>query len=127
VRNDPRYEGFTDAALTERVVGLLVGPVPGRGGWWRVGRVVDGIAGTELEVWCKPAARRIGLREREWGAFPAPRDERLVFDGERRYWIYRDARNPAPAGLLKLICGTLGKQRSAPVKGATGHASPRHA
>jgi hypothetical protein len=40
VRNDPRYEGFTEAALAGRAVGLPVGPEPGRGGWWLVWRVV---------------------------------------------------------------------------------------
>jgi hypothetical protein len=111
LRNDPRYGGFTQAALAERVVGLPVGPEPGHGGWWLVGRVVDGIAETELEVWCEPAARRIGLREREWGTFPAPRDERIVFDGERRCWIYRDTRDPMPASLLEHICRSLRTER----------------
>jgi hypothetical protein len=64
LRNDPRYEGFTAAALAERVVGLAVGPEPGHGGWQLVGWVVDGIAETGIEVWCNPGARRVGLRGR---------------------------------------------------------------
>ena len=37
LRNDPRYEGFTEAALAERVVGLPVGAKLGHGGWQLVG------------------------------------------------------------------------------------------
>jgi hypothetical protein len=111
LRSDQRYKEFTEAALAERVVGLPVGPEPGRGGWWLVGRVVDGIAETELEVWCEPVARRIGLREREWGAFPAPQEERIMFDGERRCWIYRDTREAVPASLLEHICRSLRAER----------------
>jgi hypothetical protein len=54
---------------------------------------------------------RPGLRERELRALPAPRDERIVFDGERRCWMYRDARDPAPASLLEQVCQMLQADR----------------
>ena len=69
------------------------------------------IAGTEFEVWCEPVARRIGLRELDWGTFPVPRDERIVFDGERRCWICRDTREAVPAALLEHICRSLRADR----------------
>jgi hypothetical protein len=108
---EPWFNDFGREALEERVVGLPVGPGPGRGGWWLVGRMVVGVAETEFEVWRQAVARRIGLREREWGTFPAPRDERIVCDGERRCWIYRDTRDPVPASLLEHICRSLQTER----------------
>jgi hypothetical protein len=63
-RNVPRYEGFTQAALAGRVVGVPVGREPGCGGWWLVGRVVDGIAEMELEIWSHSVVQRNGLLKR---------------------------------------------------------------
>ena len=106
IHEDPAYAGFTKAAITERIVGFTGQPIPGQDGWWRVGWIVDDIAEAELDVWFQPSARRIGVSERERPsvANPAPSEDPIIFDGERKRWIFRETREPVPTDLLERIC-----------------------
>jgi hypothetical protein len=65
-QNDDRHRHFTAAAMLEQVCGEVGSRVDLGDGWWRVGVVMDSIAGIELEVEVKPGEWRIRLRE------PAP-------------------------------------------------------
>jgi hypothetical protein len=58
-RATPRYAHHTRAALAERVVALPAPPLRMRGGWWRVGFVLDAIADEELVVRLDPATGRV--------------------------------------------------------------------
>ena len=90
-RADPRFAAHTAAALAERVVGLPERPERAGGGWWRVGRVVDGIAGAELAVRFHPASGRVrvarpgAMRERPFPTPPPPGGR--WFDGARLRWV----------------------------------------
>jgi hypothetical protein len=61
-QNDDRYRRFTEAALFEQVCGVEGAPRDQRDVWWLVGRVVDVIAGVELELLCRPG-ETIRVRE----------------------------------------------------------------
>src|SRR4051812_7562880 len=61
-RDDEHYRHFTEGALTEHVCGVEGTPHDEGDGWWLVGRVVDLIAGEELEVVCRPG-ETIRVRE----------------------------------------------------------------
>ena len=100
------FAGFTKAAITERIVGFTGQPIPGQHGWWRVGWIVDEIVEAELDVWFHPSARRIGVSERERPSEPnpAPSEDPIIFDGERKRWIFRETREPVPKELLERIC-----------------------
>ena len=81
-------------------------PEPGRDAWWRVGWIVDDISAVELDVWLDPKARRIGISEREQPITEArtPSEDPIIFDGERKRWIFRETREPIPKALLERIC-----------------------
>jgi hypothetical protein len=106
IHADPQFARFTNAAIAERTVGFTVDPQPGRDGWWRVGWIDDEITAVELDVWFDPSARRLGLSERQSRITEAraPSEDPIIFDGERKRWIYRDTRQPVPSELLQRIC-----------------------
>ena len=97
-RADPLSARYTEAALAEQVVALPDTPAPLPGGWWRVGHVLDAVAGRELGVRLHPGRRRLRLV-----AVPPPVLERPpaqppgagYFDGERLRWV---GRGDDPAG-----------------------------
>ena len=58
---DPAHAHWTPTAFAEQVVGLPGRPEPAGGGWWRVGVVLDNVAGEERSVRLEPATGRVRL------------------------------------------------------------------
>src|SRR4051812_21511802 len=61
-QDDDRYRHYTEAAMLEQVCGVEGVPLELGDGWWRVGIVMDSIAGEQLEVLANPGEQRIRLR-----------------------------------------------------------------
>jgi hypothetical protein len=61
-QDDDRYQHYTEAAMLEQVCGFERDAVDLGDGWWLVGKILDVIAGVELEVLCRPG-QTIRLRE----------------------------------------------------------------
>lgn len=61
-RDDDRYRHFSDNAMLEQVCGVEGSLFDLGAGWWRVGIVMDVIAGVQLDVLVNPGEQRIRLR-----------------------------------------------------------------
>jgi hypothetical protein len=61
-RQDPQYANARN--LAERVDGMPGRPEPGQHDWWKIGWVVDAIAGREYDVWYRPRRLRVIERTR---------------------------------------------------------------
>ncbi len=90
-RNDCRYQEFTMAALLERVVAIPCHPLTRRDGTVLVGRILDGLADREWEVWVEPHDRLLSMRpipplKPEIPAVTRRPDGRY-YDGMRRKWV----------------------------------------
>jgi hypothetical protein len=84
-RDDDRYQHYTEGALLEQVCGQ-VGALFNLGdGWWLVGKVMDVIAGFELEVLVNPGERKIQLREIAPPPEKAPPTPMLPAKPKRRF------------------------------------------
>jgi hypothetical protein len=90
---DRRYDGLSAAALRERVV--VIPELPERRGrWWRIGGIVDDVAGQEWAVWIEPARRVLRLipvlQPRPDTTAPLRHPDGRYYDGMRRRWVLPD-------------------------------------
>lgn len=86
-------QDYTASALMERVTALAGRPEPLGDDWWRVGQIIDTIAGVEFAVHCRPPRIRLGERPSGWVAPASP--SFIAEDAEPmappRYWTKRTA------------------------------------
>ena len=92
-RADPRFSGWTDAAIVEQIVGVAAASrAPDPFGWTLVGEVHDHASDERREVWWHPATDRVRIRPVPWvGALRANPvgDGTAYYDGTRMTWVDR--------------------------------------
>ena len=90
-RADPRFAGYSDAAISEQVTGIPVPPrAPDAFGWALAGEVWDFAADERREVWWHAATDRVKTRVVPWvpplAAEPGV-EGRRYWDGARLRWV----------------------------------------
>ena len=92
-REDPRFSGWTDAAIVEQIVGFAsASPVPDAFGWAVVGEVHDHAGDERREVWWHAMTDRVRTRRVSWvGAIRADpvAGGTAYYDETRMTWVDR--------------------------------------